>query len=577
MLVTLGTASEIASTVVAAALQVTGVRAGEILMAGSGGPVETAGVQEDDPPGFSDLSSLSEAYPLTPEQVDLRNAQSTDERREVQLTFPLPARPDGDDLRPSVLPMTLSGQSFGVLILHLSAEQSMTPEEGRFLRTLADVGALALGRFSAAGETHELEVPSALNVEQTRQLEEERAAHAAFVAFTEAVGSETDLATLVGRAITLLHETCDVEAAYFERSGELFSATAWSPSADPGLLPHLQRGFPLEHSGIARGLQQGTATYIDHWRDTGLLIEASGIYQAVAGYPYFVDGTLDTVLMIGSQTEVVWDERRKGIFRAVGRSLDLALDRARQTRLVTAQRDALDIRTQELAESAAELQAFSYSVSHDLRTPVRHITGFLELARKTLGDRLDARSARYLGMVEQSGRQMNTLIDGLLDLSRAAQQTLTPGVVDLNSVVARIQMTLLPDLLSRDVEWTVADLPAVWGDERALSQVLTQLTENALKFTQHREPARIEIWAEVQGGGWKVCVRDNGLGFDPRYQDRLFQLFQRLHRADEVPGTGVGLASVRRLVLKHGGQVFAEGQPGEGATFGFTLPRGRVS
>ena len=107
--------------------------------------------------------------------------------------------------------------------------------------------------------------------------------------------------------------------------------------------------------------------------------------------------------------------------------------------------------------------------------------------------------------------------------------------------------------------------------------MLTQLTENALKFTQTRDPAIIRVWAEDQGETWKVCVQDNGLGFDPRYQDRLFNLFQRLHTAQEASGTGVGLASVRRLVLKHGGQVFAEGQVGEGATFGFTLPKGRSS
>jgi signal transduction histidine kinase len=201
--------------------------------------------------------------------------------------------------------------------------------------------------------------------------------------------------------------------------------------------------------------------------------------------------------------------------------------------------------------------------------------GFLELARKTLDGRLDERSARYLDVVEQSGRQMNTLIDGLLDLSHAAQQTLRPSVVDLNGLMAQIQTTLLPDLLTRNVVWEVADLPVVWGDRETLKQVMTQLTENALKFTRTRDPASVRIWAEDQGEAWRVCVQDNGLGFDPRYQDRLFNLFQRLHRADEVGGTGVGLASVRRLILKHGGQVFAEGQVDQGATFGFTLPKGR--
>ena len=158
-----------------------------------------------------------------------------------------------------------------------------------------------------------------------------------------------------------------------------------------------------------------------------------------------------------------------------------------------------------------------------------------------------------------------------------AQQTLQPQVVDLSTIMIQLQERTLPDLLSRDIHWRVAALPQVWGDRDALTQVLTQLTENALKFTRTRHPAMIRVWAEDQGKAWKVQVQDNGLGFDPRYKDRLFNLFQRLHTAQQASGTGVGLASVRRLILKHGGQVFAEGRVGEGATFGFTLPKGGVS
>ena len=518
----------------------------------------------------------SEDHVLIADILNLREAQYFEDADALKNAYPELERRTGSlaAVANAALPMFLDERPLGVIVLDFTEPHHFLPEERRFLKILSSQCAIALGRAEAISrlEAHVQERTRQLE-DQTRQLEEERAAQAAFVAFTEAVGSETNLSRLVGQAITVLHETCDVEAAYFERDGDLFRASVWSPSADATLLPLLQRGFPLQHSGIAQGLQQNTATFIDHWRDTGLLIQESGIYQAAAGYPYFLDDTLESVLMIGSQTSAIWDDRTKGIFRAVGRSLDLALDRARQTRTVTAQRDALDIRTRELAESTAELQAFSYSVAHDLRTPVRHMIGFLELARKTLDGRLDDRSARYLDVVEQSGRQMNTLIDGLLDLSHAAQRTLQPGEVDLNRLMTQIQTTLLPDLLTRNVKWEVADLPRVWGDQAALTQVLTQLTENALKFTQSRDPASIRIWAEDLGGAWKVCVGDNGLGFDPRYQDRLFNLFQRLHRADEVSGTGVGLASVRRLILKHGGEVFAEGQLGEGATFSFTLPK----
>ena len=456
----------------------------------------------------------------------------------------------------ATLPLRVGGQLTGVLAFALFNQRTWSSVDRVVLETAVQSLELALDRAA-----------------KTRRLDEERTALEAFTRFAEVVGSETDVQALVRQAVTLLYETCDVEVAHLERGGELFRATVWSPQFDHLLLPLLQQGFPLQHSSIARVLQQNTAAFVDHWNDAELLIEESGIYRAVAGYPYLVNGVLENVMMIGSRTSAVWNERTKGIFRAVGRSLDLALDRARQTRTVTAQRDALDVRTQELAASTEELQAFSYSVSHDLRTPVRHMIGFLKLARTSLDGKLDERSARYLDVVGQAGEQMNTLIDALLDLSRAAQQTLRPATVDLDRMMKQIQTALMPDLLSRNIHWEVAALPQVWGDHDALTRVLTQLTENALKFTRTRDPAIIRVWADDQGDSWGVYVQDNGLGFDPRYQDRLFNLFQRLHSVQEATGTGVGLASVRRLILKHGGQVFAEGQVGQGATFGFTLPK----
>ncbi|WP_407543209.1 GAF domain-containing protein (plasmid) [Deinococcus radiomollis] len=448
------------------------------------------------------------------------------------------------------LPLRVEGQLTGLLVFVLYHQRTWTSVSRVVLETAIQSLELALDRAA-----------------KTRRLDEERTALAAFTRFTEAVGSEVDVQALVQRAIMLLEDTCEVEAAYFERDGDVFKVTVWGPQFDPTLLPLLQRGFPLQHSGIAKVLQQNTAAYIDHWNDTGLLIEETGVYRAVAAYPYLVDSVLESVLMIGSKTTLTWDERTKGIFRAVGRSLDLALDRAWQTRTVTAQRDALEASTQ-------ELQSFSYSVSHDLRTPVRHMLGFLNMARTSLDGKLDERSARYLDVVGQAGEQMNTLIDAMLNLSRAAQRTLRPGPVDLNTLMTQIQAALVPDLLTRHVQWEVAGLPEVWGDREALTQVLTQLTENAVKFTQTRDPAVIRVSAEDTGETWSIQVQDNGLGFDPQYKERLFNLFQRLHTAKEASGTGVGLASVRRLIHKHGGQVFADGRVGEGATFGFTLPKG---
>ncbi|ULH18334.1 ATP-binding protein (plasmid) [Deinococcus sp. KNUC1210] len=424
--------------------------------------------------------------------------------------------------------------------------------------------------FSAVGRSLELALDRAA---QTQRLDEERAALEAFTHFTEQVGSETEVAVLVHQAITLLVDTCGADVTYLEREGDLFKATAWNAQFDPALLTRLHAGFPLKQSNLALILREQSAAFIDHWDATAQWIEESRHLQAVAGYPVFQEGDLQSVLIMGSRRLAIWTERQKGIFRAVGRSLDLALQRATQTQLLRAQRDALAARTQELSIATEELEVFSYSVSHDLRTPVRHMLGFLQLARNALDGKLDARSARYLDVVGQAGQQMNALIDALLDVSRTARQPLNLTTVDLKRVLQHIQDTLTPDLLTRNIQWHVAALPVVQGDQTALTQVLTQFIENALKFSRTRDPAVIRVYAADQGDTWGIFVQDNGVGFDPRYRERLFNLFQRLHTAQEVTGTGVGLASVRRLILKHGGQVFAEGHLEQGATFGFSLPK----
>ena len=451
------------------------------------------------------------------------------------------------------LPVRVEGQLTGILAFVLFEQRTWSGVDRVVLESTVQSLELALDRAA-----------------KTRRLEEERLALEAFTRFAELVGSETDVQVLVRQAITLLYDTCAVEGVHFERDGQLFKATVWCPQFDQTLLLPLQSGYALQNSVLTRTLQQNTAVYIDHWKDTQRVIEETKVYQAVAGYPYLVNGVLASMLIIGSRTTATWDERTKGIFRAVGRSLDLALDRARQTRTVTAQRDLLEVQTRELRASTQELEGFSYSVSHDLRTPVRHMLGFLQLAQKELDGLLTERARRYLSVIEQSGTQMNTLIDALLDLSNTAQKTLRLTTVDLNEIMTQIQATS-PDLAMRNIEWDVSDLPNVEGDRESLIQVLTQLTENALKFTKSRDPAVIRVWAEDAGEAWKISVQDNGLGFDPRYRDRLFNLFQRLHSTEEVSGTGVGLATVRRLILKHGGQVFAEGRVGQGAVFSFTL------
>ena len=227
----------------------------------------------------------------------------------------------------------------------------------------------------------------------------------------------------------------------------------------------------------------------------------------------------------------------------------------------------------ELKSANEELEAFAYSASHDLRTPVRHVKSFAELARQSLADTPGSPALRYLGFVEQAAVRMSTLIDAMLLLARSTSQTLSSVPVPLGKLLERAVRDADPDLPGRQVEWRLAPLPEISGDPALLQQVFNNLLANAVKFTRTRSVAVIEVWAEEHGDGWTVFVRDNGVGFSASYASRLFGVFQRLHSEHDFEGTGVGLATVRRIVLRHGGSVHASGELEWGATFSFTLPR----
>ena len=229
-------------------------------------------------------------------------------------------------------------------------------------------------------------------------------------------------------------------------------------------------------------------------------------------------------------------------------------------------------RTEELAASNSELEAFSYSVSHDLRAPLRHITGFATLLEQQAGASLDAQGQRYLKTITDAAARMATLIDDLLAFSRMGRATVSKHRVDLGQLVHEARTEVSEDLNGRHVEWDVKDLPSVSADPALLKPVMVNLLSNAVKYTSTRDEARIEVGTESRPGEVVVYVRDNGVGFDMAYAHKLFGVFQRLHRADEFSGTGIGLANVRRIVQRHGGRTWAEGAVDRGATFYFSLP-----
>ncbi len=240
---------------------------------------------------------------------------------------------------------------------------------------------------------------------------------------------------------------------------------------------------------------------------------------------------------------------------------------------VLAERASKDLEdaNRELEGTNRELEAFSYSVSHDLRAPLRTIDGFSQILQEDYEDRLDEEGVDYLGRVRAASKHMAGLIDDLLDLSRVGRRPLRRESVDLSGLVAGIVEDLRMSDRERRVEFVTEENVAAWADVGLLKVALENLLGNAWKFTSREPEARIEFGVREEGGRLVYYVRDNGAGFDPAYSDKLFGAFQRLHGQDEFEGTGIGLATVARIVHRHGGRVWAEGRVGEGATFYFTL------
>jgi light-regulated signal transduction histidine kinase (bacteriophytochrome) len=219
-----------------------------------------------------------------------------------------------------------------------------------------------------------------------------------------------------------------------------------------------------------------------------------------------------------------------------------------------------------------ELEAFTYSVSHDLRAPLRAVDGFSQAVLEDFGPTLPAGGQHQLQVIRESARRMGQLIDDLLAFSRLGRSPLSRQTVDMDALVRSTLADLAPESAERQIAITVGELPPAHGDPALLKQVWVNLLSNALKYTRRRQRAVIEVGCTISPAHEKIYfVRDNGAGFDMHYAHKLFGVFQRLHRADEFEGSGVGLAIVQRVISRHGGRVWAESVPKQGATFYFTL------
>jgi light-regulated signal transduction histidine kinase (bacteriophytochrome) len=266
------------------------------------------------------------------------------------------------------------------------------------------------------------------------------------------------------------------------------------------------------------------------------------------------------------------------IAREVATQLAIAVAQARLYDRVRRHADELELRvgerTAELQAANKELDAFSYSVSHDLRAPLRAVDGYARMLEEDYADKLDAEGRRLLGVVRASSQQMGRLIDDLLAFSRLGREQLRTRPLRLNDLVREIIDEGRPGHEGRKIEFVVGDLGSADADPALLKQALTNLLSNAIKFTREKDPAVIEIGTQNKRNAGDVdtyYVKDNGAGFDMKYYDKLFGVFQRLHSHAEYPGTGVGLAIVQRVIHRHGGRVWADSTPGLGTAFYFTL------
>ncbi|AZR33694.1 sensor histidine kinase [Xanthomonas vasicola] len=255
---------------------------------------------------------------------------------------------------------------------------------------------------------------------------------------------------------------------------------------------------------------------------------------------------------------------------------DISLQKSAQMRIQELNRQ-MEGKVEQVSEVNRELEAFSYSVSHDLRAPLRHVAGFSDKLARHLGDAADEKSRHYMEVISSSARRMASLIDDLLVYSRLGRSALRLQAVDMQSLVAETRAILDANVQSENtghrVDWHIAPLPVLVADENMMCQLWMNLLGNAVKYSAKREVAKVEVtYTPMADGGHQFSVRDNGAGFDMEYSGKLFGVFQRLHKASEYAGTGIGLASVRRVLTRHGGRVWAEGVVDEGATFYFVLP-----
>jgi signal transduction histidine kinase len=335
----------------------------------------------------------------------------------------------------------------------------------------------------------------------------------------------------------------------------------------------------------ANALRQGTVRYIE---DLSMAEDLAPLYRqllaagmrTVLSVPLLVEAEAIGVITLSSPTPSAFDSEHRDIALEVATPIAIAIQHARLREELARQTAELEHRVAErsaaVRAATAELETVLYSVSHDLRAPLRHLLGFCRLMLEETGPELPASALHYAKRIHEAADRMNSLVDDLVTLSRLGRQDLLRRRLDLTPLVEDVVGQLGSAANGRSIEWQIEELPTVEGDPNLIKMAVTNLLSNAVKFTRPRDRAVIRVWPIDADGQVGIAITDNGVGFRMAYAGKLFGMFQRLHRADEFEGNGAGLAVVQRIVHKHGGRVWAEAEPDKGATFYLTLGSGDV-
>ncbi|HUB65868.1 MAG TPA: ATP-binding protein [Candidatus Methylacidiphilales bacterium] len=361
---------------------------------------------------------------------------------------------------------------------------------------------------------------------------------------------------------------------------EIFPDNPDSPNADGmrNLRASLERvlatrtrdSMPIQKYDIRLPEDEGGAFVERYWSPVN-----TPVFNAAGGLTYLIHSIEDVTDFVRLQQQDNEQIRVTQELRTHTEEVESEMAQ-RENQLLVAN-EKLIATNNELALALKELESFSYSVSHDLRSPLRHIQSFANLLGRDTGSKLSEKGQRYLEIVLESSRRMAMLIDDLLAFSRMGRVEMRRVMVNMNEMVQEAIRDVTSDLNGRKIEWSLGPLPEVRADRALLNQVWINLLSNAVKYSRQRELAEIAIGCDRQEKEMVFWVRDNGAGFDMKYADKLFGVFQRLHHQKEFEGTGIGLANVQQIIARHGGRTWAEGKVNWGATFYFSLPAERTA